>query len=71
MKKSEELKKYCSMKTPELKAELNNIKQEYVLYSLKVKAGKVTDFSKINKLRKNIAQIKTVLNGNLSGDKNE
>ena len=71
MKNIENLKKYRAMSEKDLKSELKSIKKDQLLASLKVGAGKEDNFSQIQKLRKNIARIKTLLaekeNGVLNG----
>lgn len=71
MKKTEEIKKLRSLDKKALKAELLKQKNEHVLVSLKVGAGKEDNFSQIKKLRKNIARINTILSEQMSGEENE
>ena len=61
MKNTESLKKYRAMSEKDLVSELKNVKKEQTLATLKVGAGKEDNFSQIEKLRKNIARIKTLL----------
>ncbi len=71
MKKTETLKKYRAMKENELRAEYKSLRKEELLVALKVGAGKADDYSQISKLRKNIAQVKTLIRQKEIGADNE
>jgi len=71
MKYAETLKKYRNMKKDELEKELASVKNQQTLTSLQVGAGKEDNFSQINKLRKNIARINTILMEKDYGAENE
>lgn len=71
MKITEQIKKYRGMKDTELVSELRNLKKELTLVSLKVKVGKQTDISQVNKIKKNIARINGVMSEKAYGADNE
>ena len=71
MKNTENLKKYRAMSEIELKKELKIIKKEQLLVSLKVGAGKETNFSHVSILRKNIACLNTIIAEKEYGVRNE
>ena len=50
------------MKKAEMISELKNLRKEYTLLSLKVKAGKEDNISQVEKARKDIARLKTLIN---------
>ena len=62
MKSKETMKKYEGMKKTELVSELKHLRTDYTLLSLKVRAGKEDNISQVNKIRKDIARLKTVIN---------
>jgi ribosomal protein L29 len=61
MKNTETVKKLRAMKEPELIKEMRSLQKDYTLASLKVKAGKQDNFSAVDKLKKDIARVKTLL----------
>ncbi len=67
MKSTEEIKKYREMKVDQLQALVLDMEKEMMHDTLKIKAGKMNNFSQIQKIRKNIARINTIISeqGNL------
>ena len=61
MKIKEELKKLKSMELPKLEVELKETQRKFIDYSLKTQAGKMENYSLINKTRKMIARIKSII----------
>lgn len=61
MKKVEDIKKYREMKVEQLEASLLDLKKGIISDSLKIKAGKANNFAIIEKSRKSIARIKTII----------
>ncbi len=62
MKKVEDIKKYREMKVDQLQALVLDLEKEMMHDTLKIKAGKMNNFSVVSKVRKNIARIKTIIN---------
>jgi len=62
MKSAEELKKYRSMNQEEIRKELADLERKHIAESLKVRAGKQANHSSVDKLRKSVARIQTILN---------
>jgi ribosomal protein L29 len=62
MKLTEEIKKLKSLDAAKLEKELFDAEKKYAEASLKVKAGKLKDYSSVAKLRKQVARIKTFIN---------
>lgn len=62
MKSKEELKKLRGMKEAELVAELKKVHMEANMLGLSIKAGKSADSALVEKKRKQVARIKTILN---------
>jgi ribosomal protein L29 len=62
MKKTEEMKKFREMSLEHLGKELETLERELMNSNLKVAAGKLGNFSTIEKQKKNIARIKTIIN---------
>ena len=71
MKITEQIKKYRGMKDTELVSELKNLKKELTLVSLKVKVGKQADISQVNKIKKNIARLNSIISEKAYGALNE
>jgi len=63
MKANEQIKKYSEMTSEKLVAELKDTKKKLASDILKVQAGKLDNYSAINKQKKNIARISTIING--------
>ena len=63
MKSTEEIKKYLSMDTLKLESELKDLQKKHIEYSLKVKAGKLDNFSLVRKTRKEIARLQSIISG--------
>lgn len=61
MKVIEEMKKFRTMKESELISELKNKQNHLALISLKVKVGKHDNVSEINKLKKEVARVNTII----------
>lgn len=61
MKSTEEIKKYREMKADQLQALILDMEKESMHDTLKIKAGKMNNFSVTSKVRKNIARINTIL----------
>ena len=61
MKTTEETKKYKEMDIAQLDALLLSLKKELMGNTLKVKAGKMNNFSVVSKAKKNIARINTII----------
>lgn len=61
MKKVEEIKKYREMKVDQLQALVLDMQKVSMHDTLKIKAGKMNNFSVTSKVRKNIARINTIL----------
>ena len=62
MKQVEQIKKMRSMKDSEIVSEIRAQKNELSLNALKVGAGKLDNYSKIQESKKNIARLNTILN---------
>jgi len=62
MKKIEELKKMREMNLEHLEKELVQSEKEFTGTKLRVTAGKMANYSQIDKIRKNIARLKTIIN---------
>lgn len=71
MKILENIKKFRAMTTANLEKELKSVQKEYTMLSLKVKVGKEKNVSASNKLKKDIARIKTILFEKEYGVENE
>mgnify|MGYP001797936706 CR=1 FL=1 len=71
MKITEIVKKYRGMKNEELAKELATRTDEFTLASLKVKVGKESNISLANKLKKDVARIKTIIKEKELGETNE
>lgn len=61
MKQTEDIKKYREMKVEQLQALILDNKKELMHNTLKIKAGKMSNFSVSLKVKKNIARIKTII----------
>ena len=61
MKSTEDNKKFLSMSEQELYKELIDLTKKLTMESLKVKAGKQPNHSSVNKLRKSVARINTII----------
>lgn len=61
MKTKEMLKKYTEMNEVELKGEIKNLKEEFFNLRFQIATGHLEDNSKIGKIRKQIARVKTIL----------
>jgi len=61
MKTKEMLKKYTEMNENELKNEIKNLKEEFFNLRFQIATGHLEDNSKIGKIRKQIARVKTIL----------
>ena len=61
MKTTEELKKFKAMTAEQLVTELDAIQKKYQLTSLKVQAGKEANYSQVDKLRKDVARLQTLI----------
>lgn len=70
MKNTETVKRFRAMKETELVKEMKNLQKDYILTSLKVKAGKQDNFSAVTKLKKDIARVKTLLTEKRFGESN-
>ena len=68
MKVKEQMKKYRGMKDSELTSELKDMEKELALANLKVKVGKLEDISSVNKMKKNIARVKTIASERMYGE---
>lgn len=61
MKTKEMLKKYTEMNEDELNNEIKNLKEEFFNLRFQIATGHLEDNSKIGKIRKQIARVKTIL----------
>lgn len=61
MKTTEEMKKYREMDLAKLQDEANVLAMKYAETTLKIKAGKESNFSSVSKVRKNIARLNTII----------
>lgn len=62
MKRVEEIKKYQEMDITGLEAELTVLEKSLIGDRLKVRAGKLDNVSVVDKAKKSIARIKTIIN---------
>ena len=61
MKSTEETKKYREMPVDKLSLELVEIRRNLAHAELKVQAGKLDKYSDLEKLRKSVARISTII----------
>lgn len=61
MKKTEDIKKYRQMSKDALAKELAEHEKKLVQASLRVKAGKLDNYSEVSRNRKTIARINTLI----------
>ena len=70
MKTAENVKKLRSMSPDALKKEHDSKVDEFTLTSLKVRVGKESNISLANKLKKDVARIKTIIKEKELGETN-
>jgi ribosomal protein L29 len=68
MKNTEELKNLRTLDTDKLQKELLDAKKTHVNENLRVKAGKLDNYSLISKSKKKIARISTIINEKLGNE---
>jgi ribosomal protein L29 len=68
MKNIEELKSLRSLDMPKLEKELNDSKRKLLEENLKVKVGKLDNYSLISKSRKRVARISTIINEKMGNE---
>lgn len=70
MKSAQDIQKIRAMKESEIVSEIKAKKKEHSLHTLKVSADKSDDFAKIDRLKKYIARLNTILKEKQSGAEN-